>query len=95
MLGEFIWVGTSGVFVIGMILILVYQLNTDNKKKETLKNAHDKIVELRQKGIRADICPKCKGKGIFGAWDRECESCGGVGYVYDLPPLPDERDDSE
>lgn len=73
----------------GIILIIAYTYG-ENKKKETLRNAHDKVLELRQNGIRVDICTNCKGKGLFGTWDRTCKVCGDIGYTYDMPSVSED-----
>ena len=81
----------GGSFVFTAIVLIIWYIqymHGETKKKETLRNAHDKIVELRQKGIRADICAKCKGMGV-GAWGfyETCKVCGGIGYTYDMPSV--------
>ena len=78
--------GFGYIFLAGLVGLLVILYNEKNKDKKRAR-AHDKVVELRKKGIESHICQKCKGKGEFGAWDRECNECGGLGYIYQEPPV--------
>jgi len=75
------------IFIFFCIFCFIMAIRTITSKKGTLRSAHDKVLELRQKGIDAHICPKCQGKGVFGTWDRECKVCGGIGYTYRNPPV--------
>lgn len=82
------------IFLCFMVLFGIGYTYEQNKKKENANRAHDRVLDLRARGIDAHLCEQCKGKGVVGIWDRECGDCGGQGYTYTEPPLekqPSER----
>jgi len=68
-------------FVVFIILILLYGMS-ESGKGEKQKEAHEKVMELIKEGHDAEVCPKCKGRGIL-FWGT-CSRCGGLGYSYKL-----------
>ncbi len=77
------------IIIVAVVCIMI-ELRARSAREATAKQAHAMVIKLRSQGIRAGICPRCKGNGRHGAITRRCELCGGIGYIYKIP-----EDDSE
>jgi RecJ-like exonuclease len=79
-------IGIQCLFVV-IVLIVWVDMTARKYREQTKKHAHEKVVDLRVKGVEADICPECTGKGTRVYISRPCEKCSGIGYVYQKPPV--------
>ncbi|MBL7185685.1 MAG: hypothetical protein ISS70_05115 [Phycisphaerae bacterium] len=67
-----------------LILIVAFLILVHNKQDQKQKSSHEKVMELKDKGHDAKICPKCKGKGgTLDNWTC-CPECDGLGYILKL-----------
>jgi DNA-directed RNA polymerase subunit M/transcription elongation factor TFIIS len=72
--------------VIFISIFALFAMASSKRDKQTSNRAHDKVIDLRSRGIDARICEKCGGKGRT-AWGNNCKRCGGEGYTYKMPPV--------
>jgi RecJ-like exonuclease len=83
-------------FLLFMVVLIWAWSREEKRKDEKAARANDRVLDLRQRAIDAHLCKKCRGKGVFGSWDRQCKECNGLGYTYKEPPLsilhPDSKD---
>ena len=77
----------GGGFLAMTAFCAIMHIYTQNKKQTTLRNAHEKVLSLRLKGVDARICLGCRGQGVSGILEIRCKQCGGLGYTYKLPPV--------
>jgi len=72
------------LFCLGIFWIWYATDTARRRREDTQQKANDKVIELRQRGIKAEVCTLCNGKGQSGAMLLECSKCGGIGYIYEL-----------
>lgn len=80
--GENMWYGLF--LLIAIPLIVWIEFNARQRREDTRQKAHEKVIELHQRGIWAEVCPRCEGKARVGIITHDCDKCGGIGYLYDL-----------
>jgi len=74
-----------GIFLlIGIPLIALIEFKARQRREYTRLKAHEKVIELKQKGIWAEVCSQCQGKGRVGFVTHDCPKCGGIGYLYKM-----------
>ncbi len=82
-----LWTEIFGVPII-LIAFTVWVFLLASRPSKAAKGqkwAHEKVVELTEKGHDAKICPKCNGKAAAGEfWVKKCAECNGLGYIYKL-----------
>jgi RecJ-like exonuclease len=67
------------------------------KRDQKRQRAHEKVIELTEKGYDTKICSKCDGHGGNILTWTGCAGCGGLGYIYKLkegakgPPNTDNK----
>ncbi len=77
-----------GAFLILIIVLTVAEAEIRKKRRsETCRHAHERVVDLRRSGMRAEICSSCKGRGLPVRSSTDCKACDGIGYTYDLPAV--------
>ncbi len=79
------------VFIVVLLIVGLAYDRARAARKKASSRAHEKVIELRLKGINASVCPICDGTGDrAGIITRSCDRCNGIGYIYTIP-----EDDSE
>jgi RecJ-like exonuclease len=74
-----------GLFLLIAIPLIVWiEFNARRRREDTRQKAYEKVIELHQQGIQAEVCSRCEGKGRVGIITHDCDKCGGIGYLYDL-----------
>lgn len=80
-----------------LIIFAVFLFLSASKKDKGQKWAHERVMELTEKGHDAKVCPKCNGKAAAGEFWVKCAECGGLGYICKLrereeaPPNADKK----
>jgi len=78
-------------FVVVMVAVFSIWIAIQRAKRGNRQaNALKKVIELKEKGHHAEVCPKCDGRGInrYSWWgsanEKDCPRCKGLGYLYNI-----------